>query len=295
MKPNNNIHFFDLDGTLWRIDSKVWIIDKEEPHKPIIRLDSFETSRVISGLNKKDNLKVQYNGEEYFISNDLFNKIQKKQRIPIERLGISWIEFYDDNYLNNTKSEFLFKNIRHLRNNNQFICLLTGRAHRERHADILNILRKKLKDIGIEIYKIYFVADKFYYKADENVALNKVHVLLEHLVGLKIEDGMFKPYKQDWYKDVYFYDDEKMNIDYANDIQMVLDRVLKNTEDELFKMVIERLNNNKLVLHTNLVTNNEVNLFERKEIVLKIPSRFPIKMTDEYIKNFNKFIDGSSK
>ncbi len=296
MKPNDKrLHMFDLDGVLWDIDSRVWVIDKEESHKPILRLDKKETNKILSGLYKKDNLKIEYNGGEYFISNTLFDRVSKKYRLPIERFGLSWIEFYDDTYINNTKSKFLFKNINHLRNNNEKICLLTGRSHRERHANILNQLRIKLLDLGIEIYKIYFVADKFYNKLDDSISLNKVHILLEHLVGLKIEDGSFKPFKQDWYNDVYFYDDEIMNIDYANDIQKILDRVLKNTDDDLFKLVVERLNNNKIVLHTNLVTNNEINIFETKEIVLKSPSRFPIKMNDEYIKNFNKFLDESDK
>ena len=294
MKPNDKaLSFYDLDGTLWNIDTKVWVIDKEEPHKPIMRLDKYEMNKIISGFYVKDNLKVSYNGEEYFISSELFNNINKKERISLERLGLSWIEFYDDKYINNTKSIFLFNNIRHLRNKNEKICILTGRALRDRHADILNQLRKKLLDIGIEIYKIYFVSDKFFNKHDESISLNKVHILLEHLVGLKIEDGAFKPFKQDWYNNVYFYDDEKMNFDYANDIQRILDRVLKNTDDELFKLVVERLNKYNIILHNNLITNNEINVFETKEVVLKSPSRYPIKMNDEYIKNFNKFLDES--
>jgi len=291
MKPiNKPIHFWDLDGTLWDIDNRIWIIDKEEPHKPIIRIDNYEKQKMLSGLYIKDGLKIQYNGEEYFISNKMFEKINKKKIIPIERLGVSWIEFIDDSYINNSKTKFLFNNIRHLRNQDVNICILTGRSNRVRHADILNELRKKLSEIGIEIYKIYFVSDKFYQRHNDNISLDKVHILLEHLVGLQIKDGKFKPFKQDWFNKVYFYDDEKMNIDYANDIQKIFDRVLKNTDDELFKLIIERLNSYDCVLSNNLVTNNDINLFDTHEIVLKSPSKFPIKMDDSYIKDFNKFI-----
>ena len=66
MIPNNKpLHFYDLDGTLWTLDNKVWILDKEEPHKPIIRLDNSEVSKIISGLYKRDKLKIEYNEEEY--------------------------------------------------------------------------------------------------------------------------------------------------------------------------------------------------------------------------------------
>lgn len=292
MKPNNkNIHFFDLDGTLWNIDSKVWILDKEEPHKPIIRLDKFETNKIVTGQYKKDNQKICYNGDEYYISHKIYDKIRKKKNLPIERLGISWIEFYDNTYINNTKSKFLFNNIKHLRGTDDLVCILTGRAHRDRHPKILNELRLKLQDIGIEIYKIYFVSDKFYNKINDEVSLNKSHILIEHLVGLKIENGKFMPLKQDWFNNIYFYDDERTNIYYANDIQKLFDRVLKNTDDDLFKMVINRLNNHNTVLNNNLITNNDINRFETTQIVLKSPTRYPIKMNDEYIKNFKKFID----
>lgn len=293
MVPNSkNLHFFDLDGTLWNIDCKVWIIDKEEPHKPIIRLDNFETNKIISGFYIKDNQKVEYNGENYFISNDLFNEINKKKKLPIERIGISWIEFNDEKYINNTKVTFLFNNIRHLRNKDEYICLLSGRSHRERHAEILNTLRKKLQDIGIEIYKIYFVSDKFHYRHDENISLNKLNILIEHLIGLKIDEGKFKSYKQDWFSNIYFYDDEKMNIDYANDVQKIFDRVLKNTDDELFKLIMDRLSKNKMTLTNNLITNNEINPFETTKVTLKSPSKYPIKV-NEHIKNFNKFLNES--
>jgi len=278
MKPNNRvIHFFDLDGTLFNIDSRVWILDKEEPHKPIIRLDNFEINRILSGLYKKDNLKIQYNGEEYFISKNIFDRINKKKRINIERLGLSWIEFYDEKYINNTKVEFLMNNIKHLRGKDDIICLLSGRSNRERHADLLNMLRKKIEDFGLEIYKIYFVSDKFFYRSEDTVSLNKVHILLEHLVGLKIDNSKFVPFKQDWFNKVYFYDDDKMNIDYANDCQKILERVLKNSDDELFKIVVDRIKNNDLELFANLVTNNDINLFDIKRTKIRMPVKFPIR------------------
>jgi len=296
MRPNNKkMHVFDLDGTLWNIETKVWILDKEEPHKPIIRLDNYEINKILSGLYKSDGLKIEYNGSEYYISNDIFNKVTRKKRIPIERLGLSWIEFYDENYINNTKTTFLFKNINHLRNKGEYITLLSGRSNRERHAIILNELRKKLMDIGIEIYKLYFVSDKFYYKHDETISLNKVHRLLEHLIGLKIEDGKFVSFKQDWFNKVYFYDDEKINIDYANDVQTIFNRLLLQTDDDLFKLIIERIKSNEIVLINNLVTNNEVNLFETTEVKLSEPDRYPIKIDSEYIQNFNKFVNESKK
>jgi len=278
MKPiQDKIIFFDLDGVLWDIDSKVWIIDKEEPSKPIIRLTKNEISQILFGSFFKQKLKIEYNGEEYFISEKIFNNVNKKKKLSIERLGLSWLEFYDDSNINNTKMKILLKNVEHLRNNNNVISILSGRAYQDRHGKILNKLRLSLLDIDISIYKIYFVSKKFYFKHNEEISLNKSHILLEHLLGVKIEDDKFITKKQDWYNEVHFYDDNKMNIDYANDIQVLFERIMKKTDDELFALIIDRVKNNKLTLVNHLVVNNDINKFQTSQVVLSEPIRFPIK------------------
>jgi len=278
MKPiERTINFFDLDGVLWETNSKVWVIDKENPANPIIRLDKSEINNILSGAYFKQNQKIEYNGDDFYISQDIFNKINRKKKISIERIGLSWIEFYDADYINNTKVKYLLKNILHLRNKNDVICILTGRAYQDRHAKILNNLRLSMLDINLSIYKIYFVSKKFYFKHNDEVSLNKAHILLEHMLGIKIEDGAFIPKKQDWYNEVHFYDDDKMNIDYANDIQVLFDRIMKKTDDELFLTIIDRVNNNNITLVTKLVTNNETNRFYTKKISLTEPVRYPLK------------------
>ena len=278
MKPiQDEISFFDLDGVLWNIDSKVCIIDKENPSKPIIRLSELETSNILYGSFFKEKLKIEYNGEEYYISQTIFNKITKKKKLSIDRLGLSWIEYYDDKFINNSKVKFLLENVEHLRNENKTLSILTGRAYQDRHAKILNKLRLSLLDIGISIYKIYFVSKKFQFKHTEEISLNKSHILLEHLLGVKIEDDKFVTKKQDWYNEVHFYDDNKMNIDYANDIQVLFERIMKKTDDELFALIIQRVKNNNLSLINHLVVGNEINKFNTTKVVLTEPIRFPIK------------------
>lgn len=288
MKPKKELHIFDLDGTLWEIDNRVWIIDKEISHKPIIRLNRYEINKILNGYYIKDGLKIEYNGENYFISKQIYDKVLKKRKISINKLGLSWIEFKDNKYINNSVSKFLSNNIKHLRNKDAKIVILTGRNNQAKHADILNKLRKKLQDIGIEIYKIYFISDKFYNKHNEQISFDKTNIILEHLVGIKIDNNEFKPLKQDWYSNIYFYDDEKMNIDYAKNIQNIFNELLKKTDDNLFEIIKERINKYKLTLITNLVSNNETNLFETEKIQLKEPIKFPIKI-EKHIKKFKTF------
>lgn len=288
MKPNKKqIHFFDLDNVLWKVDSKVWVVDKESPEKPIIKIDDFEMNRIHNGYYVKDKLKIDYNQKEYYISQTTFDKIQKKKKLPIERLGLSWIEFFDERYINNNHVELLFNNLRHLQGQDVLICLLTGRSNRERHSILLNKLRLEMKKLDLEIWKIYFVNDSLQKKQNDNTALKKSYILLEHLIGIKIEDDEFIDIKQDWFSNVHFYDDEYMNIDYANDIQLLFDRVCNQTNTDTHKYVMQRIKNQDLTLTTHQITNNEVNKFKVEVIKLKEPGKY--SLNESYIKKFNEF------
>ena len=291
LQPNKkSIHFFDLDGSLWSVDSRAWIIDKEQPQTPIIILNSFEINKILNGLYIKDELKIDYSGKQYYISKDIFKRINNKKKLPIERLGLSWTEFHDKKHLENTQFKLLFKNIEHLSNEDVYISLLTARADRKKHSQLLNSLRVRLKDIGLNIYKIYFVSKFFQERNNSEIALNKTYVLLEHLIGLKIEDGKFIPILQDWFSDIHFYDDEFLNIDYVNDIQTVFDRLLKNTEDDVFNMILEKVKNYNLNITTNLISNNDVNRFIKKTITLKEPIKFQVKLSERYLMKYKDFL-----
>ncbi|MCK9445783.1 hypothetical protein M0Q50_02695 [bacterium] len=288
MKPKiKPIHFFDLDNVLWKVDTKVWVIDKESSEKPILKIDNFEINRILAGFYKKDNIKIDYNEKEYYISKDLFDKIKKKKKLPIERLGLSWIEFFDKRYINNNHVELLFNNIRHLQGQDVLICLLTGRSDRERHAELLNKLRIGMKEMGLEIWKIYFINDFFQHKQNDDTSLKKSYILLEHMIGIKIEDGEFIDIKQDWFSNVHFYDDDYMNIDYANDIQMIFDRVCSKTNNDTHKYVMQRFKGNDMNLTTHLITNNDVNKFKTNRILLKEPGKYTLN--ESSIKRFNNF------
>jgi hypothetical protein len=286
---NREIHFFDLDGTLITVDSKIWIIDIDRPGVPLLRIDKREFSFIVSGLYKKDDLQINYNDQKYFISKELFNKIQKKKIIDISKLGISFVEWYNEEYLNKKKITILLPNILHLVDKDVEIGIITGRFNRKLHTKLLNELRLRLKDAGLSFQKIYFVSDRTRILHDDSISVRKTEILLEHLVGVKIKENKFIPFQQDPYDKVYFYDNEIRNIHYAKDIQNMLNKLLLNTDDKLFKLITERIKNNDLTLFTNYVTGNELNRFDTQKIVLTEPGKFPTRLVKEYNKFISKF------
>jgi hypothetical protein len=265
----NKIHFFDLDGTLWKIHSSIYIIDKNKPQKPLMKLSMDEFNLIKNGVYIKDNIVLDYNGSRYFISEELFERIKKKSKSEnIERFGISFIDFVDKQRLNNAKIDFLLDNIEHLRNNTtDKVAILTGRSNKRNLSDILNKLRIKLEDMGISLYKIIFVGDRFLPYTTDYVSYKKVENLIEHLIGFKVEDGKFTQTKQDWFQDVYFYDDDIKNINNANNVLDIISDIILNTEDKsLLNIIKDRLSDNKIRLINNLVTNNELNRFSTNVI-----------------------------
>lgn len=287
---NKIIHFFDLDNTLWSIDTNLWLIRKNDPSKPLMILPKIESIYILNGIYKNQENLIEYNGENFWISDDLFEKIKKKRKsITLDQLGISFIEKTNPKYYE--KYKFYIENIRHLRDSdNADFGILSARYSIENDHHILMSLKDKLNDIGIDINKFYYTSDHFNYKNTNKVNIDKMKVLLEHMVGYHIKGDHFEPIKQNFYQEIHFYDDEFQNINVANDIQMFLEQYLENTDDEVYDRIINRIINEKPTLYTHLITNNQLNRFDTTTIILKQPEKFPIKIQEnKSIKRFNEF------
>jgi hypothetical protein len=281
-----HISFYDLDGTLWNNPNEIWIIDKEHPAKPVLVLDPIEFALIKRGHYRKDEIVLDYNGQCFYISEELSKKIQKRAHTEnMERFGISLMPLVSRELLNKSQIEFLTNNIKHLRFDKFVdIGILTARSNQGTSSDQLNELRLELGKMGINIHKIFFVGKSV--NTGQNY-VNKMNILLEHLIGFKIRKGKFVSLKQDWYKKVSFYDDDPQNIHYANDIQRFFDEIIRKTDDEVFHMIIERIKSNNLQLDNYLVTTNDTNRFVKSTVILKEPTRFPIR--ESRIMTFEKF------
>lgn len=278
---SKEICFFDLDNTLWYINSDIWIIDKNKPQDPILKITQVEFTLIKNGIYIKDDILIDYNNESYYISNDMMERIlRKKKNIRIRDLGISYVEYFDDDILNKKDVQLLLNNVKHLIGKNVEIGILTARSDRKKHAQLLNKLRLKLKDYGLEIDKIYFVSESIRITGYKNVVYDKNKVLIEHLIGLSIEDSHFVPIKKDAYEKIYFYDDVKYNFMNVNNLQEYFDFLVRNSDDECIEYINNRFEKFTLTLINNLVTNNEENPFDTTTIILNRPIKYPIKITD---------------
>jgi len=289
---SKEIAFFDLDNSLWYIKSDIWLIDKNKPSVPMLKISPIEFALIKSGIYSKDELPVDYNGETFCISKDMLERVQRKNRnIRLSNLGISYSEFFNEDILNDKDVKLLLDNVKHLIGKNIEIGVLTARSDRKKHANLLNKLREKLKEYGLEISKIYFVSESIRSTGFmDKIIYDKNKVLLEHMIGLTIEDKRFVPIKKEAYDKVYFYDDVKSNFMNTNNLQDYFDFLIRNSDEECIEYITNRLKNNDISLINNLVSNNTVNPFESKLIELKAPIKFPIKVSDNKLTvKFEKF------
>lgn len=289
---NNTIHFFDLDRTLWSVDTRPWLINKNNPSKPLIRLSKEETLYILSGIYKNDELMINYNGKSFWISNEILDKITKKYKsLNINDLGISFTEKTNPEYFNHVK--YFIENIRHLSQNTKVdIGIISDRYSVDNDNELLKVLKEKLSEIGLSISKFFYTNDYYNNSNNNNNKTNndKMNILLEHMVGYHIEGNHFKPIKQDFYKTVHFYDDESQNINVANTVQHYLELYLSNTDDDVFNRIISRINKATPTLYTHLITNNQLNRFKSTKITLVEPIKYSIKIDEsKIVKNFKNF------
>lgn len=286
---NKTIHFFDLDGTLWRINTNAWLIEKSRPNKPLFKLSHIEINNILSGAYKKDDIILEYNGQMFWISEKLFERIKRKKKdIEEKDLGISFIERTDPDYYNDMT---IYKeNVRHLIHKKDYdFGILTARYSEDNDVKVLKKLREELENIGIHIDKSYYVSDTYNQLNTDSMGYKKSDILLEHLIGFKISKDKFIPIKQDKYDAVYFYDDEYQNINIANTMQDILENYLRNTDDEVYERIVKRVKNNNLVLYNNLVSSNNIKKYDTTKIELVEPIKYPIRVDEKKIQRFKDY------
>ena len=275
MMENNfikKLHFFDLDGTLWETNAKAWIIDKRNPSTYITKINIHIFNLLAKGYFINDNKKINYNGLEFWLSNELFTEIKTKKGIELENIGLSLREFNNIELIKQQKNSLKFytKRLKELTNIKEIV-ILTARGNKNAHSTLLDELSKKLiNDSNIKIIDSIFVNDtsELINNNTGDTATKKLIKLIESVIGYKIENNKFQPIMISNHADeIYYYDDEDKNIEICKEINTyILDYYNNSTS-----VMKERINNidftNKKLI-TNLVTSNEVNPFIKDEIII---------------------------
>lgn len=280
---SNKAFFFDLNSLI-TTNSKVWIVDRDKPNKPILRIPKSDFNLIKKGVYKKDNIKFEMQGESYWISKDLFDQIKiktKNQNLNISKLAFSMQEFMNKDIIENNDFTIHLENIRHLKNTSGDIYIICSKNTKTNYELIISKLEDKLKEIGLVVKNYYYISETFYNRDEDDINNKKVRLLLQHLIGFKTEGDKFSHTEITKYDVINFYDDEARVIELAKNANNVLQFLIENSEDLVKDRVKEVLKQSQCELVINKVTFNKVNLFVSSKVELQYQN---------LIKKFESFV-----
>lgn len=173
-------HFYDLD-VLFNIDRKPWIININNPLKPIYRLPIGEWELAKSGLykNNEDSIKIDFAGEKLWLSPALSQKI----RINPENLGILYTEWKHPEVISKLDIKFKKHNWDILqRVNTPFHLIVLGQ---ERTNKLL--ANELIKHLPYKPKKIYYVSSHNPLQWSGDEMWDKGKIALSHINGKNLD------------------------------------------------------------------------------------------------------------
>jgi hypothetical protein len=259
---------FNID-TLIQLEQFCWIVSKNNPNVPILKITQSDFKLIKSGIYKSQGNKIEFNGNVYWLPTELSNKLKVKLKLndlSFENLAISMQEFLNKDIIDEIKPKFLIENIIHLKNTNEDIYVICSRQTKRSYEGIVKKLEEKLAEEGILIKNFYYISETFYNQTDDDIKYKKIKLLLQHLIGYKTENDKFIDEELSQYNTINFYDDTYDTPKIADEINPAFKIILDKTVDGLKSVIKEDLSDNRPCLIVNQISTNQVN----KKITKKV-------------------------
>jgi hypothetical protein len=266
-----NAHFFDLN-TLITINSKVWIVENTNPNMPLLRISKHEFNLIKKGVYKNFNIKVKLSGNEYWISEEIYNNLKvscKNKKANIADLAFSMQEFMNPEIIEKGDYQIHIENIRHLKNTQDDISIICSKNSKKAYDPIIEKLEDKIKELGLTIKKYFFISETFYNKDKSEIVTAKTKLLLQFLIGLKIEDNKFTNQEIERYDEVTLYEDDINTIKMITNANDTLHFLVNNTEESLKEQIRTTIKDKECEILIKQVTFNKANIFIDSKVELQ--------------------------
>lgn len=284
-------HFIDLD-ILIKNDSKAWIVDKNKPNIPILKIDNSDLSIFKSGVLKSQNNKMSFNGKTFYLSNDFMNKLKikvKKHKSDISNLGISFQEFLNPELIENVKFEIDLSILKNIVNTNDDIYIFCSKNTKENFKNQILKIEEEFENIGLKIKNFYYLSETFFNKDEDKMAFIKNKIILQHLIGLKVDGDKFIDEGIDEYSEIFYYDDNLKSTKLSLDINGIFEKFTMNTEKSIKESIKLKIQNNDKILNIKEFTNNKANKFKESSVQLEFSNLI------KSFENFNPFSSSSPR
>jgi hypothetical protein len=280
-----NAHFIDLEIIL-KLESKPWIVDKNNPNVPILKIEKSDFNLYQSGIYKSHGNKLNFNGKTFWLPNEFMNLLKiktKKLKIDISNLGISMQEFLNPEVSKNIDFDLDMSIFNNVINTNDDIYIICSKNNKSIFENQILQLEEELKELGLSIKKYYFISETFYNKNEDNISYLKSKLLLQHLLGLKTDGYILTSEKIDDYNQITYYDDNLKSISLAKDLNKLLENLLLKTSSDIKLTVKDKIKNDDNFLIIKEYTHNKANKFNEFQIQLEYSNIV------KSFENFNRF------
>lgn len=281
-------HFIDIDIIL-RAEAKPWVVSKDNPNIPILKIEPSDFKLFQSGIYKSQNNKLDFNGKSFYLSNEFMNKVKlsaKKYKADVANLAISMQEYLNKELIENVPFTLDMSIFNPIINQDDDIYIICSKNTKKNYEKQILKFEEKLKELGLQVKNYYFISETFSNRNDDDISHIKVKLILQHLIGLKTETDKIVNEEITDYDQITFYDDSKPTIELAKRINNVLESLLIKTDKEVKLKVKDKIQNVDNILVVKEYTHNKSKKFNETIVELEYSN---------VIKNFENFNFSSSK
>jgi hypothetical protein len=204
-------HIFDIES-LWSLDQKVWIVDKDNPSIPLVKITESDFNLIESGVYKSQENLLRFNSKDFYIPGELMDELKvlskKNEDMDINSLSFSMREYLDKDYIDDLSFEILDGNFSHIKNKIDDIYVISTKIVEDKYSKIIKKLENKINESGLEIEKYYLTSKSISFNDRDKELFTKGNVILKHLIGLSIKDSKFINEESESYNYINYYDSD---------------------------------------------------------------------------------------
>lgn len=259
----NNAHFIDLD-ILLKTESKPWVVSKDNPNIPILKIEPSDFKLFQSGIYRSQNNKLEFNGKIFWLSNEFMNKVKlstKKYKADISNLAISLQEYLNKELIENIPFDIDTSIFNSIINTDSDIYIICSKNTKKNYEKQIIKFEEEMREIGLQVKQYYFISETFMNRDEDNISHLKVKLLLQHLIGLKTEVDKITNEEITKYSKITYYDDSKNSIELTKRINNVLENLLIKTEKEVKLKVKDKIREVDNIIVVKEYTHNKSKKF----------------------------------
>ena len=179
--------------------------------------------------------------------------------------------------------------LKNIVNTNDDIYIFCSKNTKENFKSQILKLEEEFEKIGLKIKNFYYLSETFFNKDEDKMAFIKNKIILQHLVGLKVDGDKFIDENIDEYSEIFYYDDSSLSTKLSLDINEIFEKFTMNTEKSIKESIKLKVQNSDKILNIKEFTNNKANKFKESSVQLEFSNLI------KSFENFNPFSSSSPR